>query len=132
VADFDHDGTLDLLVTTSNDRPLLYRNLTGRRKHWLEIRLAGTRSNRNAIGARVRISLGKQSQIREVNCGNGYASQSSLTLHFGLGAATRVKTVEIFWPSGFKQTLNDVRADQILSVREGDGPPPARLVPTRP
>jgi hypothetical protein len=81
--------------------------------------LTGTRSNRFAVGARVRVVSGQRSQIREVNCGNGYQSQSTFRLHFGLGAAQQVDLVEVRWPGGGVETLKDVAADQLLQIVEG-------------
>jgi hypothetical protein len=118
VADFDNDGAMDLFVTNSNQPPLLYHNLIGRKNNWIEIRLTGARSNRSAVGARVRVVSGALSQIREVNCGNGYQSQSSLRLHFGLGRRKKVDLIEIRWPSGSVQIIKSVSANQLLSINE--------------
>lgn len=118
LADFDNDGAMDLLVTTSNHEPLLYHNLIGKKKNWLELRLVGTQSNTNAVGARLKITTGRKSQIREVTCGNGYQSQSSFMVHIGLGAISKVDAVEIKWPGGLKQSLRNVRANQVLTVIE--------------
>ncbi|HEX8091563.1 MAG TPA: ASPIC/UnbV domain-containing protein, partial [Blastocatellia bacterium] len=85
------------------------------------LRLVGTQSNKNAVGARVKISTGKKNQIREVACGNGYQSQSSFRMHFGLGTFPKVNTVEIKWPAGLKQSLRNIRANQILTVTEKSG-----------
>jgi hypothetical protein len=119
VADFDDDGAVDVLVTNSNAPPALYRNTPAPGRHWIEFKLTGTRSNRFAVGARVRVVSGQRSQIREVNCGNGYQSQSTFRLHFGLGAAQQVDLVEVRWPGGVVETLKDVAADQLLQIVEG-------------
>jgi len=123
VADFDNDGALDMLVTNSNAAPALYQNRIGRANSFLELKLVGTRSNRDAIGARVTLHVAGQKQIREVNCGNGYAAQSSLRVHFGLGKAQHADRVEIRWPSGIQQVLENIPVNQILVVREADEVP---------
>lgn len=121
LADFDNDGATDILVTNSASPPLLYHNLVGRKSNWVEINLKGVRSNRHAIGARVKVVAGALSQIREVNCGNGYQAQSSLRLHFGLGRKTRIDLIEIKWPSGEVERLRNTRANRLLTVPEKAG-----------
>src|SRR5262245_20661497 len=121
LADFDDDGALDLLVTNVNSPAHVYRNQAGARGHWLELQLTGTRSNRNAIGARIAVEAGGVRQIREVDGGNGYAAQSSYRVHVGLGRREIAETVEILWPSGIRQRLEQVRADRILRVVEPAG-----------
>lgn len=118
VADFNNDGRLDMFVTNSNAKPNLYQNVIENPDNFLELKLIGTKSNRDAIGARVTIHAGGLAQIREVNCGNGYAAQSSLRLHFGLGEANQVDRMEIRWPSQTVQVLEHVKANQILTIVE--------------
>jgi hypothetical protein len=118
VADFNNDGRLDMFVTNSNAKPNLYQNEIENSPNFLELELVGTKSNRDAIGARVTIHAGGSAQIREVNCGNGYAAQSGLRLHFGLGWANQVDRMEIRWPSQTVQVLEHVKAGQILTVVE--------------
>jgi len=107
MGDFDNDGRLDFYQTNADQPALLYHNVTEGAGNWVEMKLVGTKSNRDAIGARVTLKAGGQSMIREVNGGNGYSGQSSLRLHFGIGHATKVDSVEIRWPSGViqKETL---------------------------
>ncbi|MGA3136690.1 MAG: CRTAC1 family protein [Terracidiphilus sp.] len=115
-ADFDRDGRLDVAVT-SMDAPIeLWWNRSPMR-HWLQLRLTGTRSNRSAIGAQVSLKTANRTQIRCVTNSVGYASSSDLTLHFGLGSELK-GTIEIHWPSGTVQKLGDVAADQRLEVKE--------------
>ncbi|MFN7937144.1 MAG: CRTAC1 family protein [Bryobacteraceae bacterium] len=114
IADFDQDGRLDIVVTSLGEGVEFLRNTTEPRQHWLRLLLEGTRSNRDAIGAVVRIG----SQMNHVTTSVGYASSSSRMVHFGLGAMTKAATVEIRWPSGIRQTLHDVGADQVLRVKE--------------
>ncbi|HEV8242306.1 MAG TPA: CRTAC1 family protein [Thermoanaerobaculia bacterium] len=123
VADFDGDGRLDLFQTNADQESLLYLNRTEPRAHWLALRLVGTKSNRDAVGARVTVRAGGLVQIVELDGGNGYSSQSSKALHFGLGAATHVDAVEIRWPSGAVETVN-VPIDRTSTVREGSGVQP--------
>jgi hypothetical protein len=109
---------MDMLVTNSNNKPILYQNFAGLKKSWVEFKVAGTRSNRNGVGTRIKVTTGGTSQIREVNCGNGYQSQSSFRVHFGLGAKTKIDVVEIKWPSGLVETYRHVAANRIISLTE--------------
>ncbi len=116
--DYDNDGDLDLLILNLNDRPRLLRNDLGNQHHWLELRLIGTTSNRDAVGARVRLTAGGHTQLRDVRTSSGYLSQSDPRLHFGLGSTSRVDRVEISWPSGTVQILEKIAADQLITVTE--------------
>jgi enediyne biosynthesis protein E4 len=119
-ADFDRDGRLDVAVTALNAPLELWWNRTASAApahHWLQMRLNGRKSNRSAIGAEIRLRAGGREQMRTVSSSVGYASSSDLTVHFGLGEATRA-TVEIRWPSGRVQKLGEVAADQRMSVDE--------------
>ncbi len=107
VADFDGDGRLDIVVNNFNDRPYYYRNQSPQ-KAFVAFRLQGTRSNRDAIGAVVRLYVGGQIMTRQVHSAGGYLTQSSRTLHFGLGERTAIDKIEITWPSGIIQHLNPV------------------------
>ncbi len=124
VADMDNDGDLDFFVVNSNLAAQLFRNDPARSdRHWLLIRLDGVKSNRNGVGARVRVMTRDETgeelwQVDEVRAGSSYLSQNDTRLHFGLGKHRRARTIEIRWPSGITQTLTDVAADQILTVRE--------------
>ena len=127
--DFDNDGFMDLILTHQYGQHRLYRNL-GNTNHWIKFNMVGTASNRDAIGAKVRIlaTIGGQSvwQMQEVN--GGYGMQNDTRLNFGLGDATLVERVVIEWPSGIVQTLTNLTAGQILTVEEHQeygGPPPA-------
>ena len=115
-ADFDRDGDLDVLISTNNGPAYLYRNDGGNRNNWLSVRLAGTKSNRDGIGAVVRV--GKQWNM--VRSGSSYCSQSDLALTFGLGNTTTV-AVEVEWPSGAKQRFENVAGNQFLTVSEERG-----------
>jgi hypothetical protein len=117
-ADFDCDGRIDAAVTALNAPIELWWNRSPKEtRHWLQVRLVGKRSNRSAIGAEVRCRVGERGQVRTVSGSVGYASTSDLTVHFGLGEATRVG-IEIRWPSGATQNVGEVAADQRLNQIE--------------
>ena len=119
--DYDNDGDIDILVSNNNQPPNLLRNDGGDKHNWLMVKCLGTRSNRIAIGARVRAVTGTHAQIEEVVSGSSFLSQSDLRLHFGLGQAKTVDLVEVTWPSGAKEAFPDVRANQLITIEEGRG-----------
>jgi len=122
VADFDSDGRLDLYQTNANQEPFLFRNVSPGGGHWIELKLIGTKSNRDAIGARATVKLGGETLIREVNGGNGYSGQSSARLHFGLGPATKIDSLEIRWPSGKVEKVSvAIAIDRVTALKEGEG-----------
>jgi hypothetical protein len=118
-ADFDGDGRLELIVGNFNDRPYYFRNQFPKR-HYASFRLRGTKSNRDAIGAVVSLHFGERFLVRQVHCSGGYLSQSSKTLHFGLGDQARVDRVEIRWPSGTRQTIESPAVDCLHEIVEGE------------
>ena len=119
VGDLNNDGALDIVVSNLDGRPnLLYNQETGER-HWLLLKLVGTRSNRDAIGARAWLkSADHRNQVQEVASGDSYLSGSDRRLYFGLGHRNRIDTLFIRWPTGIVQTLQNLEADQILTVEE--------------
>ncbi len=121
VADFDNDGDLDILVSNNGQTPQLLRNEGGNVNHWLEILLIGAKSNRDGVGARVKVSAGNLVLHDERRGGMSYQSAQDPRLHFGLGNRTEVDSVEIQWPSGATTQLGKVRCDQIIAVKEGEG-----------
>src|SRR5262249_54363059 len=123
VADFDNDGRLDMFVTNANSTPFLYHNVLPTGAHWVEFALEGTKSNRMAVGAQVRVTVGGKTHLSFVNGGNGFAAQSMQRVHFGLAAATTMDRVEICWPSGAKQVFQNVAANKIYKIREGSQTP---------
>ncbi len=137
VADFDHDGRLDLFVTNSGRAPFLWRNVQSTGHRWLQLVLEGRASNRDAVGARVWLHAGGEVQVGFVNGGNGFASQSSRRVHFGLGPAGdklgggRIDKLEVAWPSGKKQTFTGLAADRIYHLVEGDAKPRPFRPPAR-
>jgi hypothetical protein len=118
-ADFDNDGFMEMVVANNGDPPLLLHNSGGNGNHFLNFRVVGNKSNRDGMGARIRVMAEGISQIREIAGGGSYLSQSDLRAHFGLGKATRAQTVEISWPSGQKQVFRDVEADKFYEIEEG-------------
>jgi len=123
VADFDNDGRMDLFVANAGAEPYFYHNvlpvLAGG-PHWLELILTGKRSNREAVGAQVRLTTGGRTLLRFVDGGNGFAGQSTKRLHFGLGTSTAIEKIEVLWPSGLRQTLGPVAPDHIYRLTEGE------------
>ncbi|MFQ5679485.1 MAG: FG-GAP-like repeat-containing protein [Gemmatimonadota bacterium] len=119
-ADYDRDGDVDLFVVNHGEPGVLLRNDGGNRNGWLELRLRGTRSNRQAIGARLRLLAGGRVQLREVGGQSSYLSQNSLVVHFGLGPGGRADSLEIRWPSGDRQMIRALPRNRLLRVVEGE------------
>jgi len=125
--DFDNDGDIDVVVNTVNDYPQLLRCDSTLENNWIKVRTIGTKSNRSGIGARlictthVAGETKPHRQIDEVRSGGSYISQSDLRVHFGLGKADKVDMLEVRWPSGHVDTLKDVKANQLIFVKEGEG-----------
>lgn len=123
IVDYDQDGRLDVVLRNFKQPAQLLRNAAPG-GHWLRVRLVGTRSNRDAVGARVTAVAGDLRQTREVQAGSGYLSSSSLILHFGLGPRTRVDTLDVRWPSGATTHLEALDVDRLLRITEGESGPP--------
>ena len=125
--DFDNDGDIDVVVNTVNDYPQLLRCDSSSEHNWIKVRTIGTKSNRSGIGARLRCvthppdEAKPHQQIDEVRSGGSYISQNDLRVHFGLGKAEKVDLLEIRWPSGQIDTLKDVKGNQLIYVKEGEG-----------
>jgi hypothetical protein len=133
VGDLFNDGNLEIVINDLDGPPMILSNRGIPGRHWISLELAGTKSNRLAIGARVKLIAGGMTQTEEVHSGGSYLSQNDLRVHFGLGSAEKVDTVEIRWPSGKVETLKDLAADKFYSVLEGEGVvSPARIRPTSP
>jgi hypothetical protein len=111
--DFNGDGRIDAVVSALGEPAELWENISPA-QHWIVLRLIGAKSNREGIGARIRIG----NQFAEMTTAAGYASSSAWGVHFGLGAAAAIPKIEIRWPSGAVQTLSNVKADQVLNVTE--------------
>jgi hypothetical protein len=121
VGDYDNDGDIDAIAINLNDRPNLYQNVGGNKNHWISLRLEGTKSNRDAIGARVVLRAGGKTQLREIISGGSYLSSNDLRVHFGLGDVTSIESVQVQWPGGKNEEFTNMEADRILYVREGAG-----------
>jgi len=121
VGDFDNDGDLDILVSNNGQSPQLLRNDGGNANHWLEILLIGTQSNRDGVGARVKVSAGDLILYDQRKGGMSYQSAQDPRLHFGLGSRSKVDAVEILWPSGSVTRLAGLPCDRIVAVKEGAG-----------
>jgi enediyne biosynthesis protein E4 len=125
--DFDNDGDVDVVVNTVNGYPQLLRCDSKLENHWIKVKTIGVKSNRSGIGARIKCvsrppdESKPHQQIDEVRSGGAYISQNDLRIHFGLGRATKVDLLEIRWPSGQVEVLKEVKADQLIHVREGEG-----------
>jgi hypothetical protein len=120
--DYNNNGDMDVLILNLNDPPSLLRNEGGNQQNWIKIKLVGTKCNRTAIGARVRVMTGKHVQMDEVHSGDSVMSQSDLRLHFGLGKVETVDTIEVKWPTTQKiERFTQVKANQIITIREGEG-----------
>ena len=117
--DLDNDGRVDVVVSVIGEPPEVLYNMTAGGGHWLGLRLGGTKSNRDGIGAAVKLT-GESGRVQynHVTTAVGYASGSDKRVHFGLGADRTAREIEIRWPSGVRQVLKDVSADQVLEVRE--------------
>jgi hypothetical protein len=116
--DLNNDGSIELVVNNSYARPSVLKNF-GDRGNWISMKLIGTKSNRDAIGARVTLLAAGHRQVQEVRSGGSYISQSDFRLHFGLGTAVRADSVEVRWPSGAMQKFADWAANQSVEIREG-------------
>ncbi|HEX8880089.1 MAG TPA: CRTAC1 family protein [Candidatus Acidoferrum sp.] len=117
--DLNNDGRMDVVVSAIGEPAKVLYNVCSPENHWILIQLQGTRSNRDAIGARIKITSDSgQVQYNHVTTAVGYASASDKRVHFGLGAVRRIRELEIRWPSGHTQTLKDIAANQLLTVKE--------------
>jgi hypothetical protein len=124
IADFNGDGKLDIVINNNNSTPTIYLNNLRSVGKSIEIKLVGTHSNSDAIGAMVRLTVGGKTMTRQVEGGSGYASESMLPVHFGLGGANRIDGVEITWPSGLVQRFGQSQLDRFIGrlawIEEGN------------
>jgi hypothetical protein len=130
-ADLFNDGHEDIVVGNNDDPPSILRNRSGGSNHFASFKLVGTRSNRDALGARVRVKAGGIWQLREIAAGGSYLSQSDLRAHFGLGTSTLMDSVEVVWPSGVKQEFHNVKPDRFYVIEEGKRSLSAQVIARR-
>ena len=118
-ADFNNDGKIDIIVTALNDKPQLFLNRSKNENHWIILNLIGTKDNRDGIGTKIKLSTTNGVQYNHATTAVGYSSSSDKRVHFGVGNATVIDKIELQWPSGVKQVLLHVKADQVLTITEG-------------
>ncbi len=119
--DLDNDGDVDVVILNSRERPTILKNDTANDNHWIQVRLIGTKTNRDGVGAHVKVVAGDLSLIDEVHSGRGYQSHYGMRLHFGLGKRDHVDRIEVEWIGGGVDVLRDVTADRMLTITEGKG-----------
>src|SRR3979411_444874 len=118
--DFDNDGDLDILIVNLNEPPSLLRNDVTSGNHWLKVKLVGTKSNRSAIGARVVVKAGEVTQTQELFSQSRFLSCNEFRLHFGPGSAIKAE-IRVRWPNGIWQTLAEIPADRLVTIKEDTG-----------
>jgi enediyne biosynthesis protein E4 len=121
VGDFDNDGDLDILISNNGQYAQLLRNDGGNQNHWLSILLEGTKSNRDGVGARVKVTSGDLVLYDQRKGGRSYQSARDPRLHFGLGSRTRIDAIEVKWPSGGVTKVGTLEADRFIAIKEGEG-----------
>jgi len=124
IGDLWNDGRMEAVINNISDHPMLLVNLAMNQNHWLGVRLIGTQSNRDGIGARVTVRGPSRSWVDEVRSGSSYSSSNDLRLHFGLGQSTQVDAIQVRWPNGREERFPGMSADQFVTLREGAGHPP--------
>jgi hypothetical protein len=121
IADFWNNGQLSVLISNMNATPALLVNSVISPNHWVELRTIGTKSNRDGIGAKITVQVGKRALVDEVRSGSSYISQNDLRVHFGLGTANQIDFVKVRWPSGLVERFNAISVDSIHTLTEGKG-----------
>ncbi len=117
--DLDNDGKIDVVILNARREPTILRNVSPGQNHWIQVRLRGTRSNRDGIGARIKVVAGDLTQIDEVHSGRGYQSHYGMYPHFGLGHRTRIDRLEVRWMGGGTDVLENLEVDRLLTITEG-------------
>src|SRR5215469_8116922 len=131
VGDLFNDGNMDVIIEDLVGSPMILKNHGIERHHWVSFELAGSKSNRMAIGARLKVVAGGMVQTEEIHSGGSYLSQNDIRVHFGLGPSTKIDSLEIRWPSGATDTVKDLLVDKFYSVLEGQGiVPPEKVRPS--
>jgi hypothetical protein len=116
--DFNNDGRIDIVVVALNDKPQLLMNRTSNDNHWIILKLVGTKDNRDGLGTKIELKTAEGLQFNEATTAVGYSSSSDKRVHFGLGSASVIDKIELHWPTGVKQIITNVKADQVLTVVE--------------
>jgi hypothetical protein len=116
--DLDNDGKIDAVVNVINDRPQILMNRTSNGNHWVILSLVGTKDNRDGLGTKVKITTAEGVQFNQATTAVGYSSSSDKRVYFGLGKAEKIEKIELAWPTGVKQTLTNVKPDQVLTIVE--------------
>jgi enediyne biosynthesis protein E4 len=116
--DLNNDGKVDIVVSTLNDKPQLLMNRTTNRNHWIILNLVGTKDNRDGLGTRIKITTSNGIQFNQATTAVGYSSSSDKRVHFGLGPVSIIDKIELSWPTGVRQILTNVKADQVLTIKE--------------
>jgi hypothetical protein len=119
--DLWNDGRISLVINNMNATPSLWVNDVKSGNHWVAFRTIGTRSNRDGIGAKITLRVGKRILVDEVRSGSSYISQNDLRVHFGLGSASKIDSVEVRWPSGLTERFGEISADAFHTLTEGSG-----------
>lgn len=119
--DLDNDGDVDVVILNSRETPTILRNDKANDNHWLHVRLQGTKTNRDGVGAHVKVVSGDLTLIDEVHSGRGYQSHYGSRLYFGLGKRDRVDRIEVRWIGGGTDVLENVSARQLITIQEGEG-----------
>jgi hypothetical protein len=127
IGDFWNDGKLSAVVSNMNTPPSLLVNQVRSSNHWIATQTQGVKSNRDGIGARVRVKTETRIQVDEVRSGSSYDSNSDRRVHFGLGSSARVAWIEIRWPSGLTETFDNPAIDRVVALKEGTGKPTATM-----
>jgi hypothetical protein len=125
IADLWNDGRLEAVVNNLSDKPMLLVNLAQNKNHWIELRMVGTTSNKDALGARISLKGANRTWVDEVRSGSSYDSSNDLRLHFGLGPETQLKLIEVRWPSGKTEVFQPCAVDKLTTIVEGKGRPQA-------
>jgi len=126
-ADYDNDGDIDIVTNNRGDYPSLLRNDGGNTNHWLEVLLIGTRSNRDGVGASLKLTAEGATHVEQAKGGMSYMSSNDPRIQFGLGKRTKIDSLEITWPSGQVDRLTNIPVDQIIAVKEGAGIVPRKF-----
>jgi len=121
IADFDNDGRLDMFVANANGEPYLYRNTENTGNHWVQFALRGTKSNKAAVGAQVRLKADGKTRLQFISGGNSFAGQSSNRVHFGLGEVAKIDQIEVRWPMGQREVFTGLAVDKLNKIVEGSG-----------